>query len=195
MKTEKKISTNKISIYVITLIVVDLVLTRYSKLLLGYNPDAAIYEPITKFIATGLSCFMIGMIIKRKEDKFKKCKIYIPIIFFLLNLFEIIMFKHYDKNVILCNYLCTIPLAMSIFSFAIGKDNLKSNLFSIIGQKYSAGIYLFHRIIQNVFDVIVIRFLKFEQYIYIRAIFIFIFTTVVVWAYYKIKERIKIIYE
>lgn len=77
MKTGKKISTNKISIYVITLIVVDLVLTRYSKLLLGYNPDAAIYEPITKFIATGLSCFMIGMIIKRKEDKFKKCKIYI----------------------------------------------------------------------------------------------------------------------
>lgn len=175
--------------------IVNLMLVKYSKLLFGYNPDVAIYEPITKFIATGLSCFMIGMIIKRKENKFKKCKIYIPIIFFLLNLFEIIMFKYYDKNVVLCNYLCTIPLAMSVFSFAIGMDNLKSNLFSTIGQKYSTGIYLFHRIIQNIFDVIVIRFLKFEQYIYIRAIFIFILTAIVVWAYYKIKERVKIIYE
>lgn len=195
LKTGKKISTNKISVYVITLIAVDLMLVKYSKLLFGYNPDVAMYEPITKFIATGLSCFMIGMIIKRKENKFKKCKIYIPIILFLLNLFEIIMFKYYDKNVVLCNYLCTIPFAMSVFSFAIGMDNLKSNLFSTIGQKYSTGIYLFHTIIQNIFDVIVIRFLKFEQYIYIRAIFIFIFTAIVVWAYYKIKERVKIIYE
>lgn len=195
LKVGKKVSTNTMLINAIILIAVDLILVKYSKILLGYNPNSAIYEPITKFIATGLTCFMIGMIIKRKQDKFKECKIYIPITFLLLNIIEILMFKYYDKNVVLCNYLFTIPLAMSVFSFAIGIDNLKGNLFSTIGKKYSAGIYLFHVVIQNIFDVILIRFLKFEQYIYIRAIFIFICTTIVVWAYYKIKERVKIIYE
>ena len=194
-QTNKKINYQVLPIISLFIIVADCIFLKYSKILFGLTYDSTFYEPYTKFISTGLTCFIIGIYINyisqsKKSIFSNKKNLFIMLIFLILNLVEIHILYNLNSNVILCNYLFTIPLSMSIFLLFLNMK-MKENKISTIGLKYSTSIYILHPIILNMLDILFKKILKIEGiYIYIRFIVVFLLSLMLAVLYeYIIKKR------
>lgn len=174
-----------------TIFVLDVFLFKYHFILFDKIIPINIYEPLTKFIGTGFVSVTIGYLIKKNETKLQKINFpLISVSLLLMNLIEYSILNVFFVDTELCNYFFTIPLATSIFgSFLFMKCKNHKNTFVKIGREYSMGIYIFHIIFINIFNVIFLRYNIFPNlYLLFRAPLAFCVTLIFVYICKKIEK-------
>ena len=134
-----------------------------------------VYEPITKFFGTGFLSFSLGFFIKNVINKRLKNTI---LFLLILNIIEFMLLNYHSKDVILCNYIFTIPLAYFVFAYFLQLRDIGSdNIFARIGKNNSTDIYVYHILILEVFNALFASY--FNIYMYFRAFLIFFVTLII----------------
>jgi len=107
-----------------------------------------------------------------------------------MNLVEYYILNKFFIDIELCNYLLTIPLATSVFClFLFSKYKNDNNIFAKIGREYSMGIYIFHIIFINIFNVIFLKYNFFPKiYILIRTPLAFCTTLIFIYVCKKTEK-------
>lgn len=148
------------------------------------------------FLFMGIPCVLIGCSIRENRvSLFAKLSNHkyvwlIMLLFLAMTIAEMFVIKslHYDKQVDM--YIFTLALVVTIFYFAINHPNFgHDSILSTIGRKYTAYIYIFHIIAENIFGHFVNRTTILGAIIYPFAVFIL--TLLISYCYVKTKSIFK----
>ncbi len=153
------------------LLLLDLIFGKYS-LLIFYREFPVVF--IRNWIFVGIPFFSIGLWLR--DIKFHLAKIYtvLLIVFFACStILERFLLVSIDKNAVRDQYISTIFLSISVFVFFRDYISNKKNIVSIIGNKFSAWIYIIHPIIIYIFDALFDNYEKYTLIICIRPILVF----------------------
>ena len=163
-------------LYILPIIyVIDLIVCKYSLVIFNDSLPIYVYEPITKFFGTGFLSFSLGFFIKNDINKRLKNTI---LFLLILNIIEFMLLNYHSKDVILCNYIFTIPLAYFVFAYFLQLRDIGSdNIFARIGKNNSTDIYVYHILILEVFNALFASY--FNIYMYFRAFLIFFVTLII----------------
>ena len=178
------------------LLLVDLILGKYSMLLLNKEIPHIL---VRNFLFVGLPYFGLGnyinMIYNNNCEKYSKPNIQILgiSIFIITTIIERFILINLRCNATRDHYISTTFLSIFMFIYFWGYKNNKSIFSSIakIGREYSTNLYIFHPIIICLLNII------FEAqiiYNYISPILVFIATLLACIAYQKITKHIKLLY-
>lgn len=147
--------------------------------ILSFFPKFWLYR---NFLFTSLPYFLLGMFIYKYNKCFiaflkKETFIYIFIGCLILQSLEVFLYKYFDLIYVRDHYLMTSMLAIVPFIYAIVAKKEKKNILSIIGEKYSACIYILHIFILSYYQQIKNILDNNDNYIsYIKPLIIFILT-------------------
>ena len=144
------------------LLLVDLVLGKYSLFLLGKEFP---YYLVRNFLFVGIPYFYIGLLIfifRKILFRFKRTWLICAMIFFsLTTLCERSFLIYLGKNAVREHYFSTTFLAISIFIYFlyegynnIKQENIFTNFLSIIGRDFSAYIYIMHPIFISIISAV-----------------------------------------
>lgn len=106
---------------------------------------------------------------------------------------EIFIYKKIGLPEYRDHYLMTIPMALTAFWGALYVfPNRRIKYVSIIGQKYSSYVYIYHIFVLNVISFVLYNFaqIDFSKMYYINVLVVFVLTVIIVHVYLKIKEQI-----
>lgn len=115
--------------------------------ILSFFPKFWLYR---NFLFTSLPYFLLGMYFYKKRDlvatlfRSKNHCILFIIWGILLQCIEIYLYKCYNLIYVRDHYLMTPLLVVMIFSYALSVNLQKENIISVIGNRYSAYIYILH---------------------------------------------------
>lgn len=137
----------------------DLVLGAYSKLLFGVEIP---YIIVRNFIFVGIPYFLLGDYLSKKGEqiihllKISNGKLALLILFtVVVNLFERYALIHFNLHGVREHYFSTTLLVLNVFIFLIKNNDLfKNHLLSDIGKKYSTYIYIVHMLVIDVYRVV-----------------------------------------
>lgn len=186
---DKKIGRNKIYFIIPILLLIDLLFGKYSFLLLKFEVP---YILLRNFMFVGIPYFLLGDLIYKYKNKIKNigsARLVLLILLFIgLNVIERYLLVKYSVNAARDQYICTTLLALVVFMFTLAiNDNVKDNsILSVIGKKYSMMIYLLHPLVLK----IVVRVFTANSMKYILPIIVFIFTLIISYVYYYLKDKI-----
>lgn len=123
-------------------------LGKYSVLLIGAEPD---YIYVRNFVLMGIPCFFIGYYIGTNEENMLKRYNYgmFVLVSVILLCIEYELLTHLGINSINNNYISNLLLSVSAVLFALQHKDLDKNFLSVIGEKYSLPIYLYHMLINS----------------------------------------------
>lgn len=118
------------------------------------------------FLFTALPYILLGWLFRNKEKQitniFHKPQTYL-LVFILICIglgFEIFIYKFIGVKIVRDHYLLTCPMAICIFLMVLRKPHFGANsIFTVIGKKYSAYIYIMHAFIIFLIRNILIYFL------------------------------------
>lgn len=122
----------------------DLLFGKYSLLLLNHEYP---FVYVRNFIFVGLPYFMVGVWIKmHRKSLFTINKfIYAGVIFFsCTSILEKMFLIDLGKNPMREHYLSTTFLAICLFLLVLSFKNIKQSMMSILGERDSLYIYVFH---------------------------------------------------
>lgn len=126
------------------LLVGDLMLGKYSLLLFGREFD---YLYVRNFLFVGIPNFLIGCYIRQKSIclQTKSCKLFACIfIFVITSLIEKGILDYWHLGATREQYISTALLSISFFLYFVNRKQYNSNWISVIGQRDSLYIYIFH---------------------------------------------------
>lgn len=185
------------------IIVMDLCICKYSKVLFGETMLRRYYEPFTKFIGVGYVYFFLGYFFREFEETrvfqkvnqflMKNSLVVLAITggLVVLNLMEYHWLQSTKLDVNQCNYASTILLVMFLFCYlACNKTfGCKSKLY-IIGAKYSEYIYLYH-ILAGKMIVFLFKGTKlYDMYFPIRPIVLYLLVLGIAIVVFKVKDKL-----
>lgn len=129
------------------LLLLDLCFGKYS-IMLWHKEFPFIL--VRNFICVGLPYFLIGMLLKHwKENILQYANLQIlslggVVLFSLTSLIENNLLVKIDMNAIRDHYLSSTFLAISLFLLFLSTKQPNANILSVLGEKYSLYIYIFH---------------------------------------------------
>lgn len=185
------------------IIVMDLCICKYSKVLFGETMLRRYYEPFTKFIGVGYVYFFLGYFFREFEETrvFQKMKqfltkrhlvvIAITVGLVALNLMEYHWLQGAKLDVKTCNYASAILLVMFLFCYLACNKTFgsKSKLY-IIGARYSEYIYLYH-ILAGKMIVFLFKGTKlYDMYFPIRPIVLYLLVLGIAIVVFKVKDKL-----
>lgn len=162
------------------LIVVELILGRYSALFFGSPLNLLITR---NFLFTGIPFFAIGMFIKRLSVPKNPAPFFAAsAVFYLLSVFEYYLPSIANFEAVREHYLNSTLLSVSVFMIfyivyqnrSISKAEL---LMASIGQKYSAWIYILHPAVGQIMNSAFKKLGIFPVYSWIAPVAVFCATT------------------
>lgn len=156
----------------------DLGLGKYSLLIWGYEPN---FLFVRNFLFVGLPYFTLGCMIKRFVDHSlifnNKYLLLAGIILFTLTTYgEKFFLTSVDMSTTRDHYLSSTFLAICIFLLAQSINMKKRNIISILGEKYSLFIYIFHPVFISCCNVIFKIIGLHQLYLYISPIVVLVTT-------------------
>lgn len=194
---EKKWSRQKLYPLIPVLLLMDLALGKYSLLLFGQSVP---FVFIRNFICVGLPYFLIGDMLKTRNIRMKPAKsALLSLVFVITTLAERFILGYFNVNATRDHYISTTLLAVSLFLLALhfsGKPNNRIHeSLCHTGANLSSGIYILHPI----FIVIISKAVEFiSRYINLSVVYsytapfvVMIVTTVAIWVYKLITNKIK----
>ena len=177
------------------LLITDLILGKYSCVLFG-REFPVFY--VRNFLFVGIPYIIIGIVLKRIENKISNIYKHLPILGILIFSASTICERYildYNKlNATRDHYISTTFLSISVFIFftKIFKNKSKiSNVMSKIGRDYSLGIYILHPIIMTVIGKVFKVIGMYQIYEYIRPIVIYIVSIIVISSVIKTMKLLK----
>lgn len=136
----------------------DLVFGKYSILLLGKEFP---FVYVRNFLFVGIPYFMLGIWCKMSFDKLLKINRYIYLGGVILFTFTSIMEKTFlldlGKSPMREHYLSTTFLAICLFMFVLSFKNVHSSKISLLGERDSLYIYVFHPLFVMTLPMIIKR--------------------------------------
>lgn len=167
----------------------DLVLGKYSLLIWRYEPNFLLAR---NFLFVGLPYFTLGTIIKRFVDQdfvFKKrYLLLVGIILFTVTTYgEKFFLTSVDMFATRDHYLSTTFLALCIFLLSLSFKTGHKSTISILGEKYSLYIYIFHPIFISCCNITFKLIGLHNMYLYISPIVVLIATIIFTFCLFKIK--------
>lgn len=155
------------------------------------------------FLFMALPYFFLGYYIRDKEEKLKiLCEnkkgtirnvVLLLLVEVLLLCAEIIIYKKIGLPVYRDFYFMTTPMVMTLFVGALYVfPNKEVKYISLIGEKYSAYIYIYHIFVINIANLFLHKFtdLDFYKLYYLNLIITLAFTIAFTNIYLKLKEYI-----
>lgn len=139
------------------LLLTDLCLGKYSIILWGKEFP---YILVRNFLCVGIPYFSIGMLIKQfwkniqSQKKMQILSLVGVILFSLTSLIENRILLYFNANATRDHYISSTFLAISLFVLFLTIKMNKANIFSILGEKYSLYIYIFHPLFMIFLSVI-----------------------------------------
>ena len=139
------------------LLLLDLILGKYSLMLLGKSIP---YIVVRNFLFVGLPYFLLGDLLYRFKITFSVKKLYIFSLFFACTtVAERLLLEHFNLNASRDHYISTTFLAVSLFLIAVQYERKKTSRLQdalcFIGAKLSSGIYILHPMFLAVLSVAV----------------------------------------
>lgn len=125
----------------------DLILGKYSILILGYQPD---YIYVRNFLCVGIPYFTIGIYLRMYWEKILSIKyvtmfaMVLSFFFCLTTLLEKRGLEFLEKNATRDHYLSSTLLAISLFITFVSVHRQTPNCLTKIGEKDSLYIYILH---------------------------------------------------
>lgn len=148
--------------------------------ILSYSPKFWLYR---NFLFTSLPYFLLGMYFYKNRDSvttlFRNKNLCILFIIFciLLQCVEVYLYKCFDLIYVRDHYLMTPLLVVMIFSYALSVNLQKENIISVIGQRYSAYIYILHIFVLSYYGSIMRLFnIEYTCLSYIKPLIAFLLT-------------------
>lgn len=126
------------------LLLLDTAFGKYSLVLFGREFPVFM---LRNWIFVGLPNFAIGMWIRKNMDRIRIKQwvlILLAVLFTVTSFFEHDILIHIGKNATRDTLISTIPLSVVMFLLALKYWNNKENVFSLIGKRDSAWIYILH---------------------------------------------------
>lgn len=133
----------------------DLLFGKYSLLLLNHEYP---FVYVRNFIFVGLPYFMVGVWIKmHRKSLFTVNKIiYAGVIFFsYTSILEKMILIDLGKNPMREHYLSTTFLAICLFLLVLSFKNIKQSMVSILGERDSLYIYVFHPLFIIILPIVI----------------------------------------
>lgn len=194
---EKKWHRQKLYPLIPVLLLFDLVLGKYSLLLFGQSVP---YFLIRNFLFVGLPYFLIGDMLNTRNIKIKpKNSLLLSIVFIITTLTERFLLGYFNVNAVRDHYISTTLLAMSVFLLAVHFDKKRNKKIydglCYIGANLSSDIYILHPIFITIMAKAVgfmSRYINISvAYNYIAPFAIMMVTTIAVWIYHLVINKIK----
>lgn len=171
---------------------VPILLAPHIILLLSNQNLSCIY--VRNFLFTGLPFFAIGTIIKSKSNKNvnnnKRNKVVLItciILFSITSLLEKRILLSVGKPAVRELYISSIILAICLFLLALSFENKQKTWLSVIGEKESLYIYIFHPVVIHCCNIIFEKLKLYELYRYVAPIIVLIVTMVLVKCFRRLK--------
>lgn len=191
----RHIENNKLEkiLYYLTplLLIIDLILGKYSLLLFGKSTNHIFL--IRNFLFVGLPYFCIGVYMSMKEDKIKSSNINNKkiIILFIISCItcvaERIILTNLGANSPREQYISTTIMSIIIFIFVIkNKMFMDGTLLPKIGKEYSTWIYILHPLVILVMNHLLKEGNIINQYGFTYSMYIYIITIMIIYLYKKL---------
>jgi surface polysaccharide O-acyltransferase-like enzyme len=171
---------------------VPLLLAPHIILLLSNLNLSYIY--VRNFLFTGLPFFAIGTMIKSKSNinvnKNKRNKVILItciILFSITSILEKSFLLSVGKPAVRELYISSIILAICLFLLALSFENKQKTWLSVIGEKESLYIYIFHPVVIHCCNIIFEKLKLYELYRYVAPIIVLIVTMVLVKCFRRLK--------
>lgn len=194
---EKKWHRQKLYPLIPVLLLFDLALGKYSLLLFGQSVP---YFLIRNFLFVGLPYFLIGDMLNTRNIKIKpKNSLLLSIVFIITTLTERFLLGYFNVNAVRDHYISTTLLAISVFLSAVHFDKKRNNIIydglCYTGANLSSGIYILHPVFITIMAKAVGFMSKYINisiaYSYIAPFAIMVVTTIAVWVYHLVTNKIK----
>ena len=134
----------------------DLVLGKYSLLILGREFP---YVLVRNFLFVGLPYFLIGYLIRQKDLAHikKKKLVFATIVFIFTTLLERFILVYLGLNSARDHYLSSTLLAITLFIlfYNVSCEHKTLSAFSVVGKRYSTMIYIIHPMIITILSIFV----------------------------------------
>lgn len=175
------------------LLIGDLVLGKYSLLLLGRELPS--YVLVRNFLFVGIPYFTIGVFMKDKDicsmkNKHVLCPVLI-VVFAATTILERMLLIVLDANTVRDHYLSSTLLAAVMFIAFTGEawNTGRCRLLKTIGQKYATWVYILHPLVITVLGAVIARVHILETpYGYVRPVIVYIATVILAAVCCKIKD-------
>ena len=195
---EKKGLGRRIVILIPILLICDLIFGKYSLVVFGKEFDI-VY--VRNWIFVGIPFYYCGILIrkyypfiqglpKRNVNK----TVWLVLLFTVTTIIERYILIYNNMNGTRDQYFSTTFLAISVMFFAITCVRNNKNIFAIIGEKYSLGIYIIHPIILAILGVLVKKLSLGSVFMVVKPILIYVLSAIVIWLLSNAKNRIKTLY-
>lgn len=185
---------NKYNIWKQLYFFVPLLLAPHIILLFSNQNLSYIY--VRNFLFTGLPFFAIGTMIKskliinvNKNKRNKAILIACIILFSITSLLERSFLLSVGKPFVRELYISSIILAVSLFLLALSFESKQKTWLSVIGEKDSLYIYIFHPVVIYYCNIIFKKLKLYELYRYVAPIIVLVVTMVLI----KCLRRLKIL--
>lgn len=194
---EKRWDREKLYPYIPVLLLTDLILGKYSRLILEREFP---YILVRNYLCVGLPYFLIGDIFFRRKPAVKSGNWIVAVCFFgLTTLLERFALVSLNANTVREHYLSTTFLAAAVFLLAVNAaDRPDSRVYKwccLIGSKGSLGIYILHPIIIDVLSkvmAVLIRNDSLRAFVsYVCPFFVFLISIATSWMLYLLGEQMK----
>lgn len=196
VKSADRLRSRKL-LYIATplLLLGDLVLGKYSLLLLHREFP---YILVRNFLFVGIPYFCIGCLLHDKRERLchigKPLLTALAVLFSITSLAERAVLVSMNMNPTRDHYISTTFLAMTIFCFAVTANTGRGkavNFLSVIGRKYSTGIYIVHPIFITVLSVFMRKIGCYGVYKFFAPICVYLVSAIAVAVLYKLKSLFK----
>jgi surface polysaccharide O-acyltransferase-like enzyme len=195
---EKKWDRKKLYPLIPVLLLLDLVLGKYSLVLLGTEIP---YIFIRNFICVGLPYFLIGDMLNTRNSKIKPVNgLLLTVAFAITTLIERGLLVYFNVNANRDHYISTTFLAIVVFLLAVQfnskSDNKCFKALCYTGERLSTSIYILHPIFIMIVDKMVKIVSKFvpvySAYKYIAPFVVMLVTAIVAWLYLIVVKKAKV---
>lgn len=167
------------------LLIGDLILGKYSVLLLG---RAFPYILVRNFLFVGIPYFCIGRLIRNGfgQKVKKKVLVIFMIVFSATSLLERFVLVSLNVNATRDHYISTTLLAVTVFLFTL-KCYGDNRTLALIGRKYSTWLYILHPIFITCIGMVTHKVGVYGIYKFIAPIVVYITTLIFLMIVNKIK--------
>lgn len=171
------------------LLLVDLLLGKYSLLL--FHKEFP-YIIVRNWLFVGIPYFAIGHMIQEKRDWFNEhvngLIVTVSIVAFsITSLLERYLLVASTLNAKRDHYISTTFLAIAVFLLFLYFVDNRDSLTARIGQQCSTWIYILHYLVISMLGFVMRRAGMADVYNFVRPVFVFILTTIIVEVGFRIK--------
>jgi len=170
---EQKWNRSKLYPLIPVLLLLDLVLGKYSLLLFGKSVSTIF---VRNFLCVGLPYFLIGDMLNTRKIKISSNKsLLLSLLFVLTTLLEKFLLVSFDVNAVRDHYISTTLLAVCVFMWAVQFDSRSNkkwySALCFMGANLSTNIYILHPIIITVM-IVIVKYVS--GYIYLESVYNYI---------------------